>query len=76
LRATIHPGLTTTAVTCTGCGTTFELRSSVTDLRVDVCSSCHPAYTGRHERALGGSQVDRFERRWARGRADRAADRN
>jgi len=68
----IHPRLVTTAVTCVGCGATFELRSTVGELRLDVCSSCHPAYTGHKERQAAGSRVERFERRWASARDRRA----
>jgi large subunit ribosomal protein L31 len=64
VRETIHPRLVTTTVVCGNCGTSFELRSTVAELRLDVCSSCHPVYTGRSERQAGGSQVERFNRRW------------
>ncbi len=58
-----HPELRLTNVRCSSCGTTFTTRSTRDELVVDVCSSCHPAYTGV-ERSVGtGSRIDRFERR-------------
>jgi len=61
---TRHPELTRTTVRCAGCGTTFRLRSTAPDLTVEVCSACHPAYTGVARQAASGSRVDRFNRRW------------
>ena len=46
----IHPELMLTNVRCTSCDTTFTTRSTRSELVVDTCSNCHPAYTGR-ERA-------------------------
>jgi large subunit ribosomal protein L31 len=66
----IHPELTLTSVRCTTCGTTFTTRSTKRELVVDVCSNCHPVYTGRERAVSSGSRVERFERRRqkARGR--------
>ena len=61
-----HPELDTTTVRCTTCGNEFTTRSSVAELVVDVCSSCHPAYTGIERELARGSRVERFERRRAR----------
>jgi large subunit ribosomal protein L31 len=52
-------------VVCSTCGTAFTVRSTAESLRVDVCSSCHPAYTGVRQTAVGGSRIDRFNRRRA-----------
>ena len=48
MKQGIHPDYVATTVTCT-CGNTFETRSTVTagEIRVDVCSACHPFYTGK-----------------------------
>jgi large subunit ribosomal protein L31 len=59
----IHPEHTLTAVRCTSCGNTFTTRSNRSELVVDVCSSCHPAYTGVERTAPSGSRIERFERR-------------
>ena len=58
---TIHPELGLTTVRCTSCGNTFTTRSTRSELVIDTCSSCHPAYTGV-ERAAA-SRIERFERR-------------
>jgi large subunit ribosomal protein L31 len=59
----IHPELTLTTVRCTSCGTTFTTRSNRSELVVDVCSNCHPAYTGVERATPSGSRIERFERR-------------
>jgi large subunit ribosomal protein L31 len=65
MQETLQPELRSTSVVCGSCGTTFELRSTAGDLTVDVCASCHPAYTGVERAAATGSRVERFERRRA-----------
>ena len=52
-------------VVCATCGASFTFRSTATALRVDVCSNCHPAYTGVDRAAVGGSRIERFNRRRA-----------
>jgi large subunit ribosomal protein L31 len=60
---TIHPELKLTAVRCTSCGNTFTTRSIRSELVVDTCLSCHPAYTGIERAATSGSRIERFEQR-------------
>jgi large subunit ribosomal protein L31 len=50
-------------VRCTSCGTTFTTRSTAETMAVDVCSNCHPAYTGVARVVGGGSRIERFNRR-------------
>jgi len=69
MRTGIHPQLTATAVSCSNCGTTFETRSTRSSLHVEVCSQCHPAYTGVERAVSRGSRIERFERRRARAAA-------
>jgi large subunit ribosomal protein L31 len=59
----VHPEQTLATVRCTSCGATFTTRSARSEIVVDVCSSCHPAYTGTERAAPSGSRVERFERR-------------
>jgi large subunit ribosomal protein L31 len=59
----IHPELLLTTVRCTSCGTTFTTRSTRSELVVDSCSNCHPAYTGRERVVESGSRIARFELR-------------
>ncbi len=51
---------------CASCGTTHSVRSTAATLTVDVCSNCHPAYTGIARRVDTGGRVERFNRRLAR----------
>jgi large subunit ribosomal protein L31 len=60
-----HPELVLTTVRCTSCGSEFDTRSTRSELVVDVCSHCHPAYTGIERTAARGSRIERFERRRA-----------
>lgn len=59
----VHPGLTLTTVRCTSCGNGFTTRSTRSETVVDVCSNCHPAYTGGERPTRSGGRIERFERR-------------
>ncbi|MBL8063387.1 MAG: 50S ribosomal protein L31 [Anaerolineales bacterium] len=61
MRADIHPTTYQAKVTCASCGTTWVTTSTKKELRVDVCSNCHPFYTGESAKMLDvEGQVDRF----------------
>jgi large subunit ribosomal protein L31 len=66
---TQHPETHVVDVVCATCGTTFTIRSTAPRVAVDVCSHCHPAYTGTQRVAIGGSRIERFKRRRALARA-------
>ncbi|MCR4594056.1 MAG: 50S ribosomal protein L31 [Clostridiales bacterium] len=59
----IHPEYEKAVVKC-ACGATFETRSTKKDLKVDICSNCHPFFTGRQKLVDTGGRVDRFNRRY------------
>lgn len=60
----IHPNYAEIKVSCS-CGNTFTTRSTAgRDLQLDVCSSCHPHYTGKQKVLDTGGRVDRFKRRY------------
>jgi len=59
----IHPETAVVTVTCSTCGSTFETRSTRPSIQVDVCSACHPAYTGVARTVTRGDRIERFERR-------------
>jgi large subunit ribosomal protein L31 len=61
----IHPELTQTTMRCSTCGNTFTVRSTRSEITVDVCSNCHPTYTGVERSARSGSRIEQFERRRA-----------
>jgi large subunit ribosomal protein L31 len=62
MKQSIHPKYEDTTVTC-ACGNTFTTRSTRQNLRVDVCSNCHPFYTGEQRIVDTAGQVDRFMRK-------------
>lgn len=56
----IHPKLLKTKVTCLGCKTSFETVSTVETINVEICSACHPFYTGKQKLVDTAGRVDRF----------------
>jgi large subunit ribosomal protein L31 len=70
MRADIHPTYTQTTVTCT-CGNTFTTRSTAKDgkIHADVCSNCHPFYTGKQKILDSGGRVAKFEKRFGKAAA-------
>jgi large subunit ribosomal protein L31 len=65
MKADIHPNYVTATVHCS-CGNTFTTRSTVPDLHVELCSDCHPFYTGKQKLVDSGGRIDRFERRYGK----------
>jgi len=61
MKTKIHPDYIDTKVTCSGCGATFDSKSTVAEMNVDVCSSCHPFYTGKQKLVDTAGRVDRFK---------------
>ena len=62
---TQHPTLYVVDVRCSSCGASFAVRSTAETIATDICSNCHPAYTGRTRPATSGSRIARFNRRRA-----------
>ncbi len=60
----IHPKYGKAIVKC-ACGETFETRSTLSTLNLDICSKCHPFYTGKQKLVDTGGRVDKFKRRMA-----------
>jgi large subunit ribosomal protein L31 len=66
MKADIHPKYVVTEVRCS-CGNTFTTRSTKGgELHVELCSECHPFYTGKQKLVDSGGRIDRFERRYGR----------
>ncbi len=64
MKNDIHPNYSAIKVSCS-CGNSFETRSTMSDdLQVEVCSSCHPFYTGKQKMLDSGGRVDRFRKRY------------
>lgn len=65
MKPEIHPAYNEVTVKCS-CGNTFETRSTLgkKDLTLDVCSSCHPFYTGKQKIVDTGGRVDKFRQKY------------
>jgi large subunit ribosomal protein L31 len=64
MKADIHPNYSEIKVTCS-CGNEFSTRSTLADdLSIEVCSSCHPCYTGKQKIVDTGGRVDKFRRKY------------
>jgi large subunit ribosomal protein L31 len=68
MKAGIHPDYKLANVHCS-CGNQFYTRSTKDDLHVELCSECHPFYTGKQKLVDTGGRVERFQRRAAKHRA-------
>ena len=63
MKANIHPDYVEATVTC-ACGNTFKVGSTKAQLKVDVCSKCHPFFTGTQRILDTAGRVERFNRRY------------
>ena len=64
MKTGIHPEYKLANVRCS-CGNTFTTRSTKDELHVELCSQCHPFYTGKQKLVDAGGRVERFQRRYA-----------
>ena len=62
MKKDIHPQYVEATVHCS-CGNTFATRSTKPELKVEICSQCHPFYTGKQKLIDSGGRVERFQRR-------------
>jgi large subunit ribosomal protein L31 len=63
MRKGIHPEYHDVTVVC-ACGNTFQTRSTRKALRVEICSACHPFFTGKQKLVDSAGRVERFEKRY------------
>ena len=63
MKENIHPEYNKCNVRC-ACGETFETGSTAKEMKVDICSKCHPFYTGKQKLVDTGGRVDRFKKRY------------
>ncbi|NNF52200.1 MAG: 50S ribosomal protein L31 [Gammaproteobacteria bacterium] len=65
MKAEIHPEYSPTKVVC-ACGNSFDTRSTLSDdeVHVEVCSKCHPFFTGKQKILDAGGRVDKFRRKY------------
>ena len=63
MKQGLHPEYKTVTVKC-ACGATFETRSTKEDLKVDICSNCHPFFTGKQKLVDTGGRVEKFRKKF------------
>lgn len=63
MKSSIHPKYVTCAVTC-GCGEKFETRATLEKVYVEICSKCHPFYTGKQKFIDTAGRVERFKKKY------------
>jgi large subunit ribosomal protein L31 len=63
MREGIHPQYETSVVIC-ACGNTFETRSTTKEIHIDICSECHPFYTGKQKLVDTAGRVERYRRKY------------
>jgi len=63
MKQGIHPKYTKAVIKC-ACGETFESLSNKEEVKVEICSKCHPFYTGKQKLVDTGGRVDRFKSRY------------
>lgn len=69
MKSDIHPKYIECKVSC-ACGCSFVTRSTSATIRVDICSACHPFYTGQQKFVDTAGRVDKFRKRYAKAKAD------
>jgi large subunit ribosomal protein L31 len=71
MKEKIHPAYKEATVTC-GCGETFKTRSTKEKILVEICSKCHPFFTGKQKYVDTAGRVEKFQRKykWGAGKAD------
>jgi large subunit ribosomal protein L31 len=63
MKASIHPRYENTSITC-ACGNVIETRSTVKKIQVEICSACHPFFTGKQKLVDTAGRIERFNRKY------------
>jgi large subunit ribosomal protein L31 len=72
MKKDIHPKYDETTVTC-GCGNKFTTRSTKKNITVEICSACHPFFTGKMKYVDTTGRVEKFKRKWGKKKEEAAA---
>lgn len=67
MKKGIHPNYQPTVIRC-ACGEEIDTASTKQDIKIEICSKCHPYYTGKQKLVDTGGRVDRFNRRMGAGK--------
>ncbi len=65
MKKDIHPKYDTCKVSCV-CGYSFETRSTIPSIKVEICSQCHPFYTGKQKFVDSAGRIEKFRRKYAK----------
>ena len=65
MKKDLHPKMYRVTVQC-ACGNTFETHSTKKELRLEICSACHPYFTGKQKLIDSAGRVERFQKRYAK----------
>jgi large subunit ribosomal protein L31 len=71
MKKDIHPKYQVAKVKC-GCGNTFETRSTAKEIHADICSMCHPFFTGKQKFVDTAGRIERFQKKYGAGYMDKA----
>ena len=71
MKQGIHPDYQTATVHC-ACGNSFQTRSTLKDIHVEICSICHPYFTGRQKMLDTAGRIERFRQKWGGSKTDEA----
>ncbi|MCG8686814.1 MAG: 50S ribosomal protein L31 [Desulfobacterales bacterium] len=64
MKKDIHPNYTKTTASC-ACGATFDVGSTRENIKVEICSQCHPFFTGKQKLVDSAGRIDRFKKKYA-----------
>jgi len=65
MKKDLHPKLVTCTVTC-ACGNSFETKSEVDSMKIDICNECHPFFTGSERMVDTAGRIEKFNARYAK----------
>lgn len=65
MKKDIHPKYDTCKVTC-ACGNNFETRATIPEIKVEICSECHPFYTGKQKLIDTAGRIEKFRRKYGK----------
>ena len=72
MKKGIHPAYTEAKVIC-ACGNTFVTRATKKEIRIEICSNCHPFFTGKQKLLDTAGRVERFQKRYKKGKSAEAS---
>ena len=73
MKEGIHPKYNAITVSC-ACGNKFETRSTKSDIRLELCSECHPFFTGKQKLVDTAGRIERFQKRYGLDKKDKKAE--